>query len=263
MAAALRLGVGLAFMSVALPAMRIPFVAPRAVRGRVWGTGLLAFAIPLALLFWGERSISAGLAGILNGTVPIWGFILGFFLTPGAEPISARKIAGLILGMVGVVAVFLPKAIGTDPSLLGAVAVGGMAVSYAGSVLANRSLFSKNPDLHPFTNLYQQLIAGGVTLLAISLIFEGPPRPSEWNPIGVVLFTELYLGAVSTSLAFMLFYRLIRAWGSVRASTVTYVIPIAALGLDLALNGSIPKMNEIFGVAAITAGVVILNLPRK
>jgi drug/metabolite transporter (DMT)-like permease len=78
-----------------------------------------------------------------------------------------------------------------------------------------------------------------------------------------VVWTELYLGIVSTSIAFMLFYRLIRAWGSVRAATVTYVIPVAALALDFGLNGNVPQVNEVLGVVFVTAGVVILNLPAR
>lgn len=59
---------------------------------------------------------------------------------------------GLVLGLAGVVAVFLPKAMATeaDPSLLGTIAVIGMALSYATGVLMNRTIFVRNPNLHPF-----------------------------------------------------------------------------------------------------------------
>ncbi len=263
LAAALRLAVGLATLSVVLPVMKVPFCIPKGLRVRIWTTGIVAFGVPFALLFWGEKSISAGLAGILNGTVPIWVFILGLLFTPRAEPTSARKIFGLLAGMGGVVAIFLPKllAVDADPSFLGTVAVALMAVSYAASVLMNRTLFSRHPGLSPFTNLFHQLLAGFLVLLSLSLAFEGIPRPDLWYPMSTVVAAELYLGCVSTCLAFMLFYHLIRKWGSVRSATVTYVIPVITLGLDFAINSHMPSRSEIFGVFGVTVGVVILNLP--
>lgn len=263
--AALRIAVSLAFLGVVFPLLGIPLRAPRELRGRLWGTGLVAFAIPFALLFWGEQSISPGLAGILNGTVPIWVFLLGLALTPGVEPISWRKILGLALGIAGVVAIFLPRllASGQDSSLLGATAVTLMALSYAASVLCNRAIFAGHPKLHPFTNLYQQQCAGFLALALLSLAAEGWPRPAEWQPLSIVIFAELYLGVASTGIAFILFYHLIRQWGSVRAATVTYVVPAAALAFDLILNGTRPGASELLGVASITSGVIALNWPAN
>ena len=65
-----------------------------------------------------------------------------------------------------------------------------------------------------------------------------------------------------TSIAFMMFYHLIRRWGSVRAATVTYVIPAVTLVFDLLMNSHAPSVSEGLGVLGVTAGVVILNLPK-
>ncbi len=262
MAGALRIGIGVAFLSLILPSLKIPFSVAKGLRLRVWVTGLVAFAIPFAFLFWGEQSISPGLAGILNGTVPIFVFLLGLAFTPGVEKVTLRKISGLLFGIVGVIAIFLPKVLesGADPSLAGTVAVTLMAVCYATSVLLNRVIFSNYPKLHPFTNLYQQLWAGFLGLLAISLLGEGWPRPENWRPLSTVVTAELYLGIGSTSIAFMMFYRLIKVWGPVRAATVTYVVPTMALVFDWVLNGSVPSPSEWLGVVCVTLGVVILNL---
>lgn len=264
-AGALRIAVALAFLSVALPCLKVPFAVPAAARRRVWLTGFFAFGLPFAFLFWGEKTVSPGLAGMLNGTVPLWVFILGSIFTPGAEPATARKVGGLSLGFLGISLIFLPKVLRATEgfSPWGAAALAGMAMSYAVGVLLNRSTFREHPGLHPFANLFQQLVSALLTLLAISLPIEGLPRPGEWRPWSTVIGAELYLGCVSTSIAFMFFYRLIRAWGAVRASTVTYVVPSMTLILDALLNGALPGPFDVAGVIAVTLGVAIMNLPAS
>lgn len=261
LAGCLRIAVAVIFMATLLPIMKVPYSLPKAARLQVYGTGLVAFSIPFALLFWGERSVSPGVAGVLNGTVPIWVFVLGALLTPGVEPITKDKVIGILLGFGGVVAIFAPKALAAehDPSLFGVLAVTGMAISYAFSVLLNRNSFAKFKTLNPITNLFHQLISGAVCLFIIAVLFEGWPQPSHWGSHLTILFSLLYLGCVSTCIAFILFYRLIQSWGSVRAATVTYVMPAFSLILDLLINGRLPTLNEMLGVFGITAGVLVLN----
>lgn len=263
-AATLRVTFAVIFLSVFLPLIKIPLKVERKILPRVLLTGQFAFAIPFALLFWGERLISPGLAGVLNGTVPLFVFILGTIFTPGIEAIHFRKIAGLLVGLAGVILIFYPELKMTQSSSLsGAIAVLMMSVAYAISGLLNRGLFTKHPSLHPFTNLFFQLCSGSMTLIPLSLIVDGVPKVLEWKPISTVLCSAFYLGIASTSIAFVIFYRLIKLWGAVRASTVTYIIPPAALILDFLINGHSPSANEVGGILIVTIGVITLNWPAK
>lgn len=263
-AATLRVGVAVVFLSVFLPLIKIPLKVDRKILGRVILTGQFAFAIPFALLFWGERLISPGLAGVLNGTVPLFVFILGALFTPGIEEIHFRKVIGLLVGLLGVIIIFYPQLqISESNSLFGAFAVLLMSVSYAISGLLNRGLFTQNPNLHPFTNLFFQLCSGTVTLIPLALLVDGVPEIASWRPMPLVLSTTLYLGIGSTSIAFVMFYRLIRLWGAVRASTVTYIIPPAALCFDFLINRHSPHFNEVIGVIVVTVGVITLNWPSQ
>lgn len=263
-AATLRIVVAVLFLIVFLPLIKIPLKIERKILGRVLLTGQFAFAIPFALLFWGERLISPGLAGVLNGTVPLFVFIFGAIFTPGIESINFRKISGLVVGLAGVIIIFFPQLqMSESNSLAGTFAVLMMSVSYAVSGLLNRGLFTQNPRLHPFTNLFFQLCSGAITLIPLSLAVDGAPQMSTWTPTMVVLWSTLYLGIGSTSVAFVIFYRLIKLWGAVRASTVTYIIPPAALLFDLLINKHIPHLNELIGVLVVTIGVIALNWPSR
>ena len=83
LAAALRMLVSIGGLSLFYLLLGKKFRVPREMIVRVWVAGLFMIGFPFALLFWGEQYISAGLAGIINGTVPVWIFIFG--LLPSAS----------------------------------------------------------------------------------------------------------------------------------------------------------------------------------
>ncbi len=262
-AAALRIAIAVLFLALALPVLKAPLFIRTSVKKRIWLTGQFAFTLPFALLFWGEQRIAPGLAGILNGTVPLFVFALGAIFTPKAEPINARRVLGLLFGITGLIVIFYPQIMESQSnSLLGTVAVTLMSASYAVSALMNRSIFIGSPEIHPFTNLFQQLLASLCVLGPIAILFNSWPtiEPKDYP---MVMTSTLYLGVGSTSIAFVMFYRLIKAWGAVRASTVTYIIPIAALLFDFLINRTQPVFSELSGVLIVTAGVIILNWPSR
>src|SRR5215213_5171557 len=80
---------------------------PRA--GRDWIllaiTGVLAFGVNYGTVFWGEQYISSGLAALLQATIPVFGMLLAHPYLPG-ERLNARKLAGALLGVVGVGVIF-------------------------------------------------------------------------------------------------------------------------------------------------------------
>ncbi|HEU5303914.1 MAG TPA: EamA family transporter, partial [Gemmatimonadales bacterium] len=73
--------------------------------GREWRllayTGLLTITVNYALVFWGEQYISSGLAAVLSATVPLFGLPLAHWHL-SSEPMTGRKVAGVVLGVIGV-----------------------------------------------------------------------------------------------------------------------------------------------------------------
>jgi drug/metabolite transporter (DMT)-like permease len=263
-AAALRVLIAVVFLVGLLPFLKVPYFHFGRARYRIALTGQFAFTIPFALLFWGEQRISPGLAGILNGTVPLFVFLIGAVVTPGAEVVNKRRVAGLLFGLVGLVVIFYPQLVDVSAnSLEGTIAVTFMAVAYAISTLLNRGLFTGHPEVHPFTNLFQQLGSSLVVILPLAYVVSGPLPELAPTHYSMVLASSLYLGVGSTSIAFVLFYKLIQSWGAVRASTVTYLIPLAALFFDFLMNQVKPSGSETLGVLIVTIGVVTLNWPNK
>lgn len=260
--AALRVMVGLAGLFAILKAMKKPTAVPWDSRWRLWLTGLFSQGFPFALLFWGERSISAGLAGLINGTVPLWTFTLGAAL--GREPAakSPRAWGGVALGFAGTALIFWPTLVAPGPGELGGVAAClGMALCYAiGSLIARTVLVGdKAVDVYAGV-LHQQVAATAfLAMLAMatgSLPPDLSPTPAAWGSI-------LYLGLASTAVAFLIFFRLIRDWGSLRASAVTYVMPVVTLILDQLFFGHWPKASEAAGAAVVLTGVLLLHVQKS
>ncbi len=250
-------------LSIILPFLKIKLRVPAQAQRLVWLTGVFALGLPFSFLFWGETLVTPGLAGMINGTVALWVFLYGIIFMPKQERLTQKKVIGLLAGLSGVIFIFIPSLMAQkgSSSVLGIAAIFGMANAYAIGVLLNRKIFTDFPQIHPFSNLYQQSISGLVFLLLVTSVIEGFPTQAPEHYWRLLIFPELYLGFVSTTLGFMIFYSLIKKLGSVRTATVTYVVPATTLVFDFLINSRIPGVFEVIGVVGITAGVVILNWP--
>lgn len=229
-------------------------------RRRMWLAGLFAQGLPFALLFWGEKRISPGLAGIINGTVPLWTFVLGLLAGSG-ETFTARKTAGLLLGFAGIAIICSPLLSfgGTRGEIAGTAAVFLMAICYGIGTLLTRSLLSGAAKADFRANAYHQNCASAAFLVVVSLAAEPWPSLHAVLSAPVAVVAIVYLGVFSTALAFLIYFHLIREWGAVRASAVTYLVPIVAVFWDYVFFRNVPDRYEVFGVLAVLSGVVLLH----
>lgn len=258
--AMLRVGLALVVLAALFFYQKRDLRVPFPTLWKVWLAGLFAQGLPFALLFWGEKRVSPGLAGIINGTVPIWTFVFGLLAGTG-EAFTKRKTAGLLLGFGGIAIICSPLLTfgGTKGELAGTAAVFLMAVCYAIGSLMTRSLLSGAAKVDFRANVFHQNCASLAFLFVLSLFAE--PWPSAHalfvSPAAVV--SILYLGIFSTALAFLIYFHLIREWGAVRASAVTYVAPIIAVFWDYVFFRNVPDRSEIVGVLLVLSGVVLLH----
>lgn len=229
------------------------------VRWKMWLIGLFAQGFPFAFLFWGEQLITPGLAGILNGTVSIWAFLLSLLLFHEASIDCGKKMIGLGLGMAGIFIIFWPSIGSMSSNIWGALSVLFMAISYAVGAVLNQYLFSRKTKIDFYANLYHQHCSSLVFLFAIALIFEPLPSAHVLLTTPSIWLATLYLGVFSTAIAWMIYYHLIREWDAVRASTVMYVVPVMALLWDFLLFNNYPQISEIIGVTTILSGVILLQ----
>ena len=259
--AMVRVAIALVAVAVIFAVMQKKVAVPFSLRWKIWMIGLFAQAFPFALLFWGERLISPGLAGILNGTVPLWTYIFSLFLLPGQTSFSSSKTIGLLIGMVGIAIIFWPL-ISFDQhagTITGAYAILIMAISYAIANVLNQYFLQGKSRIDFFANIYHQHWSSLILLLVLSLSFESWPGVSALKMAYIPWVVSAYLGVFSTATAFLIYYHLIREWDGLRASTVLYLIPAITLVLDYFIYATAARWSEIIGITVILASIAMIQ----
>lgn len=231
------------------------------LRWKLLFIGIFTQGIPFAFLFWGERFISPGLAGILNVTTPIWTYVFTLFL-PNKTTCSWLKTLGLLVSILGVIDIFYPHvSFQSDLTFLyGTAAVLFMAMSYAAGGLFSQFILQENKFVNFYTNLYYQHWGSFLFLWLLVIISNSYPTQVSLEHSALPFVTSLYLGIGSTAIAYSLYYYLIREWDALRASTVLYLIPGLTLFWDYLFYRNIPRLNELIGVLAILCGIGMIQV---
>lgn len=228
---------------------------PRSIR--VWGAylvmGALNNAIPYSLIFWGQTQVESGLAAILNGTTAMFGAVVAGLLLAD-EPLTIKKVIGAALGIVGVAFIMGPSVL-TDfnPSNLAQFAILGAALSYAFASVWGKTTLAGHP---PLMNALGMLIGSTFLMFPIVLVFDGPPEltlsASVWGAL-------LGVAALSTALAFFLYFAILAQAGAANLMLVTLLIPPFAIGLGVLFLGEQMRPEAWVGFAIIAVGFAVTD----
>ena len=203
-------------------------------------------SLPWFLLSDAERRLSSSLTGLLIAAVPLIGAILQR-MTRGDDRMDSERLAGLVVGIVGVAVL-----VGLNVSFkdLGAVGeVGLVAIGYAtGPIIIARQL----PRL-PAVGV----VAASLALTAIAYAPLALPQLPRMLPSGKVLLAVSILAFVCTAIAFRLFFALIGEVGPVRATVITYFNPAVALLLGVTLLQEPLTLGAVIGFGLILVGSVL------
>jgi drug/metabolite transporter (DMT)-like permease len=202
-------------------------------------------AIPFPLIGFGEQRVSSSLAAILIAALPLVVAFMALRFDHAERPTPTR-LAGMVIGLGGVAALVGIDIGGRGPELVGAGAVLCATLGYAaGPLIVKRHLAGADP-LGPVT------AAMGIASIML-LPFGIGDFPSE-VPSTDVVASVIVLGLVCSALAFLVFFRLIAEVGPSRATVITYVNPIVALALGVAILGEDVTAGAIAGLLLILAG---------
>jgi drug/metabolite transporter (DMT)-like permease len=218
------------------------------VRGRwrwVAVYALVEVALPFPLIAAGEQRVSSSLAAILIACVPLIVALLAIRFDH-AERATGIRLVGLLVGLGGVVALVGIDVAGKTDELIGTGLIVLAAAGYAvGPMVLNR----KMPDLDARAMMGGSLAIAAL-LLAIPAAFTLPAGVPPANALGSIVV----LGLICTALAFVVFSVLIREVGPGRALVFTYVNPVVAVGLGVAILGERPGAGAVAGLLLILAG---------
>lgn len=221
--------------------------------------GFIGNAIPAFLFPLAETQINSATAGILNALSPLFVLVLGlaFF---GAR-FSGRQTLGVLIGFAGALVLVLGGA--------GPISLGGRVGYTLLVVLATAGYGLSTNLMKRYLNHTPALLASGFALLGASLpylvylvFFSGVGKvmqtPGAWTGLGYIAI----LGAVGTASALIAFYRLVQLTDPIFSSSVTYLIPLVALGWGM-LDGERLEPLQYLGMGVILVGVYLANRKAK
>jgi drug/metabolite transporter (DMT)-like permease len=215
--------------------------------------GAFSVAIPFVLITWAERSVDSTIAATITSAVPLFVIAFAAFALRD-EPITPNKLVGVAVGLAGVAIL-----VGFDPaalaggSLAAELALVGATASYAiGGVYARRMVHGLRPMIPAMFQVLFALVM--VTVLAFA--FE---RPLEAPITPETLFAVAWLGLLGSGLAYLVFFRLLRAWGATRTSLVAYLLPIVGIALGALVLREAVDLRLLAGTALIIGGIGVVN----
>jgi drug/metabolite transporter (DMT)-like permease len=248
-----RLAIGTLVLAGVLLAYREPLPRDARTYGHLVILALVNIVVPFTLITWGERSIDSGLASILNSTVPLFTIVLAALVLHD-EPITVNRLVGLAIGFGGVV-VLTSRSLGggAGADLPGELAMVGSSFAYAsGNVYARRTVRELRPMVPAFFQVAIAFAVTAVLALATERPFEIAPRPDA-------IFAVAWLGLLGSGFAYLVFYRLLRDWGSTRTSLVAYLLPVVGIALGFVVLDETVDARILLGTALVIGGIALVN----
>lgn len=226
-----------------------------------WGwclvAGLLGNLIPALLFASAGAHIASSVSGILNSFTPLFVLLTGVLFFK--NKVRADQVVGMLFGLVGCVMIILVGSRG-ELALNGyALLVVLATICYGFNLHVVRTFLSGIPALALTAATFTTIgPLAALVLLGSGDFFERAARPEALQPL---LFAGV-LGVVGSGVAMILFNRLLQQTSAVFASSVTYLIPIVAVGWGL-LDGERLTLQQVLGMGVILVGVYLVNRPAR
>jgi drug/metabolite transporter (DMT)-like permease len=251
----LRVGLAALILNIAISAVGLRMPRDRQTWRAFFGMGILNNVMPFCLIVWGQTHIASGLAAILNATTPLWTVIVAHLLTSD-ERMTGNRLAGVIVGFIGVVVMIGPAALaGLGANVAAQLAVSAAGMSYALAGVYGRRF--KRMGNAPMLTATGQVTASTVMLLPVALIVDHPwtlpmPSPSAWGAV-------LGIASLSTALAYVLYFRILATAGATNLLLVTFLIPVSAILLGSLVLGERLGPSHFLGMAFVGAGLAAID----
>ena len=217
--------------------------------------GLINNAIPFGLIVYAQASITSGLASVLNATTPLFTILIAGTLLSD-ERFSGPKILGVAIGFLGVIVMIGTSALqGAEQNLIAQIASLGAAVSYGFAATFGRRF--ARLGIHPIVVATGQVTCSSLLLWPLAFWIDAPlnlPMPGAsvwWSMIGLALF--------STSLAYVVYFKLLETVGATNLSMVTFLVPVSAILLGLVFLDESLSTVQLIGMFLIALGLALID----
>jgi len=211
-----------------------------------------------ALILFGIQQMAAGRAAILAYTLPIWSVLFSLWLLH--EPISARKLAGLIVGMAGMAVLLGEEIFNVRRAPVAAILIIGAAVSWAmGTVLLRRWA----PPLPQNTLTGWMMLLGWMPLVVAALWFDPHPFTSLAAMSGTTWFAVIYNIFLAGTLAYWAWFRMARTLPVAVSSLSSLPVPVVGVVSGMLVLGERPGASEVIALTLVLASLAAVMFPER
>ena len=213
--------------------------------------GFINLVAPFFLIAYGVKSVQSNLAAILMSTTPLSSTILGHFYTKN-EKFNLIKTFGILIGFSGIIYLFSDNLLINDNNIISALLILLGSTCYViGGVLTLKISKKKNENVTGSILIWAVII-----LVPLVIFFE---RPWEITPRLDSSISVIYLGLVSTGIAWLLRFRILVNNGLIFQSQVSYLIPIFGTILSYIFLKELITFKILISLIAVVVGIYFVK----
>ena len=213
--------------------------------------GFINLVAPFFLIAYGVKSVQSNLAAILMSTTPLSSTILGHFYTKN-EKFNFIKTFGILIGFSGIIYLFSDNILINENNFISALLILlGSTCYVVGGVLTLKISKKKNENVTGSILIWAVLI-----LIPLSIFIE---QPWNLNPRLDSTISVIYLGLVSTGLAWLLRFRILVKNGLIFQSQVSYLIPIFGTILSYIFLKELITIKILVALIAVIVGIYFVK----
>ena len=213
--------------------------------------GFINLVAPFFLISYGVKSVQSNLAAILMSTTPLSSTVLGHFFTKN-EKFNFIKTFGILIGFSGIVYLFSDNLLINDNNFISALLILlGSTCYVVGGVLTLKISKKKNENVTGSILIWAIII-----LIPLTIFIE---KPWNLNPSIESTISLIYLGVVSTGLAWLLRFRILKRNGLIFQSQVSYLIPIFGMILGYIFLKEMITTKVIISLIAVLIGLYFVK----
>ena len=213
--------------------------------------GFINLVAPFFLIAYGVKSVQSNLAAILMSTTPLSSTILGHFYTKN-EKFNFIKTFGILIGFSGIVYLFSDNLLINENNFISALLILLGSTCYViGGVLTLKISSKKNENVTGSILIWAVII-----LIPLVSFFE---KPWNLNPSFESSISVIYLGVVSTGIAWLLRFKILTKNGLIFQSQVSYLIPIFGIILGYLFLKEIVTPKIIVSLIAVLIGLYFVK----
>ncbi|MEQ8839945.1 MAG: DMT family transporter [Acidimicrobiales bacterium] len=240
----LRVGFG-ALALLMFPGSRRPI--PRDDLPRVALLGVTWMAFPLTMFPIAQQWIDSSVAGMLNAAMPLLTVLISWSLFH--TPTGPRRLAGVGVGLVGILLIGVPEATTAGTNAIGVGLVVLAVTSYGIAVNIAGPLQKRHGSLPVIVRAL-----GVATVLTLPYGLVGVPDSTfAWDS----LVACVLVGAGGTGVAFVFAANLTGSVGPVRSSLITYVVPVVSIALGVIFRDETVTIAAVIGTAVVLSGAFL------